>query len=105
MKRFFLPVPFNTSFINAFNPILIALVVHYVPICDYGRQVAGFLLSLAGVIWIIFKGDPLLILSLTVNAGDLFMFGSIVAWSAHTILYKKNAVIFSAQSLFVVMMR
>lgn len=95
----------NTSFINAFNPVLIALtglILYHYPITV--RQMGGFLLSLAGVIWIIFKGNPALILSLDINVGDLFMLGSGIAWSLHTIWYKRYAGIFPARSLFTMMM-
>ena len=94
----------NTSFINAFNPVLIALagfLLYRYPIT--GMQVAGFSLSLAGVIWIIFKGDPALILRLHMNIGDLFMVGSLFAWALHTVLYKQYAWQFPAQSLFIAM--
>lgn len=95
----------NTSFINAFNPVLIALtgfLLYRYPITV--KQIAGFILSLAGVIWIIFKGNLALVMSLHSNLGDLFMIGSIVTWSIHTILYKRYANLFRAESLFTMMM-
>ncbi len=81
----------NTSFINAFNPVLIAiagLLMYRYPITR--KQAAGFLLSLLGVITIIFKGQFERILQLNINIGDLFMVGSISFWAVHTILYKKK---------------
>lgn len=95
----------NTSFINAFNPVVIALtgfLLYRYPVTR--KQALGFFLALVGVIWIIFKGDPALILNLRINIGDLFMVGSVVTWSIHTILYKKHAGSFPPKSLFTIMM-
>jgi drug/metabolite transporter (DMT)-like permease len=95
----------NTSFINAFNPVVIALtgfIMYRYSVSP--RQAGGFFLALVGVVWIIFKGDPGLILNLHINIGDLFMVGSVVTWSIHTILYKRHAHLFPARSLFTVMM-
>jgi drug/metabolite transporter (DMT)-like permease len=95
----------NTSFINAFNPVLIALtgfILYRYPVTV--NQVSGFIISLAGVTWIIFKGNPALILKLRINIGDLMMVGSIVSWSIHTILYKRYASLFPRESLFTMMM-
>lgn len=95
----------NTSFINAFNPVLIALTGFAL----YGyptavKQVIGFILSLIGVTWIIFRGDPGMIIRLEANIGDLFMVGSIVTWSIHTCVYKRYSGGFPANSLFTMMM-
>lgn len=81
----------NTSFINAFNPVLIAIagfVMYRFPISV--KQLIGFFLSLIGVVTIIFQGQLVSILKLQVNIGDLFMVGSISFWAYHTILYKKR---------------
>lgn len=95
----------NTSFINAFNPVVIALtgfIMYRYAVSR--RQALGFFLALIGVIWIIFKGDPIMILNLQINIGDLFMVGSVITWSIHTILYKRYAHHFPSKSLFTVMM-
>ena len=95
----------NTSFINAFNPVLIALTGYVL----YGypttiKQVIGFLISLAGVTWIIFRGDPGMIIRLEANIGDLFMVGSIATWSLHTCCYKRYSSVLPDNLLFVLMM-
>jgi len=82
----------NTAFINAFNPVLIALagwLMYRYPITR--KQAVGFLLSLMGVLTIIFKGDLERILQMHINIGDIFMVGSISFWSIHTILYKRKS--------------
>jgi drug/metabolite transporter (DMT)-like permease len=95
----------NTSFINAFNPVLIALagfIMYRYPVSR--RQGLGFLLSLVGVLFIIFKGDIARILDLQVNIGDLFMVGSIALWAVHTIVYKNRASQLPGKAIFPLMM-
>ncbi len=95
----------NTSFINAFNPVLIALagfIMYRYPVTR--RQGLGFLLSLVGVLFIIFKGDIARILDLQVNIGDLFMVGSITLWAVHTIIYKNRASQLPGKAIFPLMM-
>ncbi len=95
----------NTSFINAFNPVLIAiagLIMYRYPISR--QQCLGFLLSLVGVLFIIFKGEISRILELRVNNGDLFMVGSITLWSIHTIVYKNRASQLPGKAIFPLMM-
>ena len=95
----------NTSFINAFNPVLIALAglacYHY-PLT--GRQAFGFLLSFAGVVWIVFQGDLAAVLAMHINIGDAIMLSNVMIWTVHTILYKQYGKLFSMQSLFAMMM-
>ena len=95
----------NTSFINAFNPVVIALagfVCFRTPLS--ARQVFGFLLAFIGVIWIVFQGDPAAIMDVRVNSGDVVMLINVVIWTIHTIMYKRYAKILPAQSLFAMMM-
>jgi drug/metabolite transporter (DMT)-like permease len=95
----------NTSFINAFNPVLIAVTGYLFYRYPVSRlQCAGFLVSLVGVLCIIFKGEPGHILQLRINIGDLFMVGSIVLWSIHTVFYKNNAELVPGRVMFCMMM-
>ncbi|WP_422443946.1 DMT family transporter [Thermoanaerobacterium sp. DL9XJH110] len=95
----------NTSFINAFNPVLIAFVGYILYHEKVTRvQFLGFVLSLAGVLSIIFQGKVGLIVSLKINPGDLFMVGSIVSWSIHTVLYKNKASGLPERPMFTLMM-
>lgn len=95
----------NISFINAFNPVLIAVtgfVMYRFPVS--GGQALGFLISLLGVLIIIFRGDISRLLALQTNSGDLFMLLSILLWSVHTVVYKKKAHRFNRQAIFLLMM-
>jgi drug/metabolite transporter (DMT)-like permease len=95
----------NTSFINAFNPVLIAVTGYLMYRYPVTRvQCLGFLISLLGVTCIIFKGELARILGLRINIGDLFMLGSIAAWSVHTVVYKKNVARLPGGGMFPLMM-
>ena len=94
----------NTSFINAFNPLLIAVtgyIMYRFPVSP--KQAVGFFISLLGVIVIIFNGQFARLLALQANIGDLFMVVSIVIWSVHTIVYKYNAHLASSRAIFLIM--
>ena len=95
----------NTSFINAFAPVMIALtgfLMYRYPIT--GIQSGGFLLALFGVIWIVFKGKLELILTLQANIGDIIMVFNVIVWALHTIVYKRYALLFPSDSLFTMLM-
>jgi drug/metabolite transporter (DMT)-like permease len=95
----------NTSFINAFNPVLIAVtgyIMYRFPVS--GRQALGFFISLLGVTTIIFRGEVARLLALQVNIGDLFMLLSIFLWSVHTVVYKNKSNLFNRQAMFLLMM-
>lgn len=95
----------NASVINAFNPILI-VVASYLLYRERITKVQGlgFVLSLTGVLCIIFKGRWELFLALKINLGDLFMLGSISFWSIHTVVYRQKAPHLPANPMFPLMM-
>ncbi|GGH46706.1 DMT family transporter [Microbacterium album] len=79
--------PFQLSLINAFNPALIAIAAVVFLGARLGwRGVAGILLALAGVLWIVSGGRPLAILEHPPRIGSLIMLGAIIAWTAYTII-------------------
>jgi len=95
----------NTSFINAFNPVLIAIcgfVLYRYPVSLF--QGIGFALSFLGVLWIMFEGNITRIIDLEINGGDIFMIASIVFWSFHTVIYKKRASHLPKELMFTAMM-
>ena len=95
----------NTSFINAFNPVLIAVAGYVMYRTRIDRvQGLGFFLSLLGVLCIIFQGHWGRVLSLQMNVGDLFMLASIGIWSVHTVLYQRTVPDFPNRAMFTVMM-
>jgi drug/metabolite transporter (DMT)-like permease len=95
----------NTSFINAFNPVLIAVAGYVLYRARIDRvQGLGFLLSLVGVLCIIFQGHWERVFRLQMNGGDLFMLASISIWSVHTVLYQHTVPNFPDRAMFTVMM-
>ena len=52
------------------------------------RQVAGVLLSFAGVAVIVARGDPAVLLGLVLNRGDLWMLIAVCFWAAQTLLLR-----------------
>ena len=52
-------------------------------------QWAGVLVSFAGVIYLIGRGDTDVLLSLNLNIGDVFIFISILCWSVYAVLMRK----------------
>jgi drug/metabolite transporter (DMT)-like permease len=95
----------NASVINAFNPVLIAVAGYLLYRERITKvQLLGFMLSLAGVLCIIFQGNWKLFLGLKFNVGDLFMLGSISVWSIHTVVYRQKASHFPENPMFPLMM-
>jgi drug/metabolite transporter (DMT)-like permease len=94
----------NVSFINAFNPVLIGLTGFFMYRYKISLiQIIGFILSFAGVLWLVFKGNMAMLLSMKVNIGDLFILVSGISWSIYTIMYKKHSGIFIKKSFFSVL--
>jgi len=82
----------NTSFINAFQPVLIVLAGYLWNREKVNRlQGIGISASMFGVLYIVFQGKLAWIVHLRVDFGDLFMLISICLWSIHTIIYKNEA--------------
>ncbi len=52
------------------------------------RQASGIGLSLTGVLAIMSRGDPALLASLRINAGDLWIIVAMLFWSIYTILLR-----------------
>lgn len=78
---------FDSALINAFNPAIIAIgAVLFLGERLGIRQIAGILVALAGVVWLVTGGAPARILSQPLGAGALFMLGATVVWSAYTLL-------------------
>lgn len=52
------------------------------------RQVAGVLISFAGVAVIVARGDPQVLFALVLNRGDLWMLIAVCFWAAQTLLLR-----------------
>lgn len=82
--------PINAALINTSGPIMIALLSYFLTGERLkGRQVAGMLLAMTGVFWILSKGSFQVLLSFNFNWGDLLMLVAIVVWSIYSITVKR----------------
>lgn len=94
----------NASFLASFNPVVFALLAYLL----YGEKVTcmqslGSFISIVGVVWIVFRGNPAGILELQVNPGDLLMIISIFSWALYSLVYKKKASGYPQTSLFLLL--
>lgn len=72
------------ALIVASSPILTALLsAIFLGERFTGRQVLGFILSILGVLNIVTKGDPAVLLTWDVNTGDLLFFGCALSWACY----------------------
>lgn len=79
----------NSTLFNSVVPIYIVVISWLV----FGekitsRQAAGIVLSLTGVLAILSRGDPMLLASLRINVGDLWIILAMLSWSTYTILLR-----------------
>lgn len=79
----------NAGLVNATLPVFVMLTAVAV-LGERPRKVvvAGMLLSLAGVVAIIGRGDPAVLLALDFNRGDLIMLVGMVVWAIYTVLLR-----------------
>lgn len=77
----------NGLLLNSFVPIMIVSLSWMLLGRKLGlREATGIVISLTGVLAIVVRGNPSALLGLALNVGDLWVLGSVVAWSAYTLL-------------------
>src|SRR3546814_8977310 len=55
------------------------------------RQIAGVLISLAGVLAIIARGDPAMLWGLRLNIGDAIIGGAVLLWALYSVLLRRRS--------------
>ena len=80
----------NGALINSAEPVVI-IACAWLMFRDRltAVQWAGVALSMAGVLYLIARGTPATLLSLSLNVGDLFLLVSIVAWAFYAVLLRR----------------
>jgi drug/metabolite transporter (DMT)-like permease len=74
------------SILNSFVPvIIIALSWAFLGQRLRASQWAGVAISLIGVLSIVGRGDPMVILTLSLNVGDLWILASMLLWALYTV--------------------
>ena len=82
----------NIALIYAASPVLIVLIGwlrHGEPVA--ARQAMGIAACLAGMLWIVLRGDPGNVLRLEFVPGDLMIVVSMVAWSVYSVMLRHSA--------------
>ena len=81
----------NTVLVNALVPVFIVLLDWTIFGARLsGRQVVGVLISLSGLVYIVSRGAPALLLSLRLSGGDLWTLGAGVSWALYTVFLRKR---------------
>ncbi|MHB9096213.1 MAG: DMT family transporter [Syntrophales bacterium] len=79
----------NGVLINSMTPLLIVLIGRVLfGVRMTRRQQVGILLSLAGVIGIVSRGDIAVLVRLDFNNGDLLLVGGALTWALYTVLLR-----------------
>ncbi|MCW2243495.1 DMT family transporter [Azospirillum canadense] len=81
----------NAGLIYATSPVMILLITAlWLGEAVTLRQSTGILLAMAGVLVILTRGDPEVLLHLSFNIGDLMMVGVAAAWAVYTVLARQS---------------
>lgn len=92
----------NASFMNSSTPILISMLsVWILRESLEKRQIIGTLLSFAGVLFIVSKGDLYALQTLSFNLGDIIMILAVGTWALYSVLIKKYGRRLPAGSTFI----
>ncbi|MDH5394185.1 MAG: DMT family transporter [Gammaproteobacteria bacterium] len=97
----------NALLINAFIPVLTILLSGlFFQLQLARRQLAGVMISVAGVMMILSRGEWQTLISLSFNRGDLFIFIAAICWAWYTVLIKDldqriNRISFLAVIIFI----
>lgn len=81
----------NAALINSSGPVLIAIAAF---LLNRERitalQALGILVSLAGVLVVMTRGEPQNVLGLDLNRGDLVMFAAMITWALYTAMLRRR---------------
>jgi len=81
----------NTVLVNAMIPVFIALMAW--PALGErltARQTLGVLISLAGLLFIVTRGDLSMLRTLSLSRGDLWTLGAGVSWALYSVMLRKR---------------
>ena len=81
----------NTVLVNSSTPIWIVCISRVL----FGeqltlRKVCGVLLSLFGLIWVVTRGQPAVLLAIEFSRGDLWTLAAALSWAVYTVLLRKR---------------
>lgn len=91
----------NVAILNSLSPVFIMFLL-FIAKKEYPKRhiiVAG-LISLLGVIWVMFDGSIARLMSIQWNLGDVIMLGGVLSWAIYSILLVRNKLNIHPLALF-----
>ncbi len=80
----------NSGIIQATLPIVIILLNYFMGLeRTSATQVAGMIISLTGVVWVITQGELMRLLQFKLNPGDVTILLAVFCWALYSVLLKK----------------
>jgi drug/metabolite transporter (DMT)-like permease len=95
----------NAALLNSACPAFILMIGPLLGARRPGaRQAAGIALSLLGVLVIVARGDPAILLGLSFNRGDAWVLGAVLSWACYTVLLSRRPARLHPLALLTVLM-
>lgn len=83
----------NATLMQSAIPILILIISSlFLGETVVRRQWLGVAISLTGVLMLVAKGDPQVLMTLSFNRGDLWILSAVLCWSTYSILLRRKPV-------------
>lgn len=94
----------NITLVNATIPIVVALFAWTLLGEVVSRlQALGIAAALLGMVTIVARGDPAVLLSVDINVGDGIMAGAVLVWGAYSVLLRRYAPVLHPLTLLTVL--
>ena len=95
----------NGVLFNSLSPVFIILLAWVIFRERVSRvQLAGVVLSLAGVLAIVARGDPAVLAGFQFNPGDLWLITAMVLWALYTLVLRRRPTELSAMGFLAAML-
>lgn len=81
----------NTVLVNAMTPVFIA-VLAWIGLGERmsPRQMFGVVISFTGLVFLITRGEPAVLLTLNFSEGDLWTLGAALSWAVYSVALRKR---------------
>lgn len=91
----------NVAILNSLSPIFM-MFLSFIIMREYPKRnvVLAVIISLIGVMWVMFDGSITRLMSIQWNIGDVIMLGGVVSWAVYSILLVRNKVKIHPLALF-----
>ncbi len=91
----------NVSILNSLSPIIM-IFLSFIIMKEYPKRhvIVAVLLSLIGVIWVMFDGSITRLINIQWNIGDIIMLGGVLSWAVYSILLVRKKVNVHPVALF-----